>query len=68
MGSLAHLSTEEQLLALEIQSLANRLVRLDISYSKWILAFIGVQSSLVDKIHARHLENESLVTLKDRVT
>lgn len=41
MGSLTHLSTKERPLDLDIQSLANRLVRLNISNLGWISAFIG---------------------------
>lgn len=66
MDSLALLSTKERLLALDIQSLTNRLVRLDISEPNQILAFIGAQSSLVDQISAREFEDELLVTIRDR--
>lgn len=63
MDSLAHLYTMQQPLALDIHSLANRLVRLDISDSMRILDFVGVQSLLIDQIHARQYEDASLVSL-----
>lgn len=43
---VAYLPTVEQPLALDIQSLVNRMVRLDILGSGLALAFIGTQSSL----------------------
>lgn len=60
MGSLAHLSVQERPLAVDIESLANRLVKLDISNSWWILAFIGTQSSLIDQIQSRQYEDKIL--------
>lgn len=66
MDSLAHLSTEEQPLDLDIQSLANRFIRLDISDSNRVLYYIRAQSSLVDLIWARQFRDEALVGLKDR--
>ncbi|KAH0730058.1 hypothetical protein KY289_001246 [Solanum tuberosum] len=67
MGSLAFLSVEERPIALDIQSLANSMVRLDISDSRRVLAFIGVQSSLLDRILGCQFEDDTLVTLRDRV-
>ena len=42
MGSLAFLSAGERPLALDIQFLANRVVRLDISNSRRVLAYTGI--------------------------
>ncbi|KAH0660902.1 hypothetical protein KY289_029650 [Solanum tuberosum] len=67
MGSLAFLSVEERPLALDIQSLANSMVRLDISDSRRVLAFLGVQSSLLDRIRGCQFEDDTLVALRDRV-
>ncbi|KAH0641849.1 hypothetical protein KY290_033468 [Solanum tuberosum] len=67
MGSLAFLSVEERPLTLDIQSLANSMVRLDISDSRRILAFMGVQSSLLDRIRGCQFEDDTLVALRDRV-
>ncbi|XP_070026243.1 uncharacterized protein [Nicotiana sylvestris] len=53
MGSLAFISIEEMPLALDIQSLANRLVRLDISEHNRVFACIVAQSSLFEQIKAR---------------
>ncbi|KAH0672578.1 hypothetical protein KY284_023665 [Solanum tuberosum] len=67
MGSLAFLSVEERPLALDIQSLANSMVRLDILDSRRVLAFMGVQSSLLDRIRGCQFEDDTLVALRDRV-
>ncbi|XP_015165551.1 uncharacterized protein [Solanum tuberosum] len=61
MGSLAFLSVEERPLALDIQSLANSMVRLDISDSRRVLSFMGVQSSLLDRIRGCQFEDDTLV-------
>ncbi|XP_070040040.1 uncharacterized protein [Nicotiana tomentosiformis] len=53
MGSLAFISAEERPLALNIQYLANRLVRLDISEPSRVLACVFAQSSLLEWIKAR---------------
>ncbi|WMV29573.1 hypothetical protein MTR67_022958 [Solanum verrucosum] len=61
MGSLAFLSVEERPLAFDIQSLANSIVQLDISDSRGVLAFMGVQSSLFDRIRSCQFEDDTLV-------
>jgi len=48
MGSLAFISAEERPLAFDIQSLANRLLRLDISEPGRVLACVVAQSSLFE--------------------
>lgn len=50
MVSLGYLPTMERPLALDIQSLANQLIRLDILDFGPILAFVGARSSLLDQI------------------
>ncbi|WMV18623.1 hypothetical protein MTR67_012008 [Solanum verrucosum] len=67
MGSLAFLSITERPLALDIQSFANRMVRLDISDSRCVLAYVDAQSPLLDRICSRQFEDEDLVALRDRV-
>lgn len=47
MGNLAYLSIVEKPLALEIQSSTNRMVRMDLSNSEWILAFVRARSFLL---------------------
>ena len=59
MGSLALLSAGERPLALDIQFLANSMVRLDISDSKNVLAYMGVQSCLYDRIHGCQFEDSA---------
>ncbi|XP_070029039.1 uncharacterized protein [Nicotiana sylvestris] len=56
MGSLAFISAEERPLALDIQSLANRLVKLDISKPTRVLACVVAQSSLLGQIKARQFD------------
>ncbi|XP_070047435.1 uncharacterized protein [Nicotiana tomentosiformis] len=53
MGSLTFISAGERLLALDIQSLANRLVRLDISEPSQVLACVIARSSLLGQIKVR---------------
>lgn len=67
MGSLAFLSAGERPLALDIQFLANSMVRLDISDSRRVLAYMGVQSSLYDRIRGCQFEDKALGSLRDRV-
>ena len=54
-------------MALDIQFLANSIVRLDISDSRRILGYMGVQSSLHDRIRGCQFEDKALVSLRDRV-
>ena len=63
MGSLAFLTTTERPLPLDIQSLAIRMIRLDISDSRCVLAYVDAQSSLLDRIRCRQFEDEDLVGL-----
>ena len=67
MGSLSFLSVEERPLAMDIQFLANSMIRLDISDSRRVLAFMEVQSSLLDRIRGCQFEDDTLVALRDRV-
>ena len=52
MDSLAFLRAEERPLALEVQSLARQLIRLDISPPHSVLAFVKSRSTLIDHICA----------------
>lgn len=61
MGSLVYFLTKERPLALEVQSLSNQIVRLDISILGYVMAFAEARSSLMEKIRA-HLFND--VTLR----
>lgn len=47
MGNLTYLPVTERPLALDIQSLANRMVRLDLLDSRQILTFVEARSSLL---------------------
>ncbi|XP_070050146.1 uncharacterized protein [Nicotiana tomentosiformis] len=65
MGSLAFFSAEER--PLDIQPLANRLVRLDISESNRVLACVVAQSSLFEQIMARQFDDPHLLVLRETV-
>ncbi|XP_070050859.1 uncharacterized protein [Nicotiana tomentosiformis] len=60
-------SVEERPLALDIQSLANRLVRLDISKHSRVLQCIVDQSSLLERIKARRYNDQHLLVLRETV-
>ncbi|XP_015072686.1 uncharacterized protein LOC107016875 [Solanum pennellii] len=67
IDNLAFLSVGERPLALDIQFFANSMVRLDISDSRRVLAYMGVQSTSHDRIRGCQFEDKSLVALRDRV-
>lgn len=67
MDSLASISVSEWPLALDVQSLANRLVRLDLSDSGRILASVEVRSTLVDQIQQRQFEDQRLCDIREQV-
>ncbi|XP_070042967.1 uncharacterized protein [Nicotiana tomentosiformis] len=67
MGSLTFVSAEERTLVLDIQSLANRFVRLDISEPSRVLACVVAQSSLLEKLSARQLDDPHLIVLRETV-
>lgn len=55
MGSLAYLLVMERPLALQIQSLANEMVRMDRSDFEWLLAFVGTYYPYLIKFEAESL-------------
>ncbi|XP_070050185.1 uncharacterized protein [Nicotiana tomentosiformis] len=67
MGTLAFILEEERPLALDIQSLANRLVRLDISEPSRVLACVVAQSSLLEQINARQFDDPHMLFLRETV-
>ncbi|XP_070037055.1 uncharacterized protein [Nicotiana tomentosiformis] len=67
MGSLAFISTGERPLDLDIQFLANRLVRLDISEPSQVLACVVAQSSLLGQIKARQFDDPHLAVLRETI-
>ncbi|XP_070043216.1 uncharacterized protein [Nicotiana tomentosiformis] len=67
MGSLAFIAAEERPLALDIQSLANRLVKLNISEPSRILVCVVAQSSLFEQIKARRYDEPHLMVLRETV-
>ncbi len=67
MGSLAHILTQERLLALEVQSLANQMVKLDISIFGNVLALLEARSSLMEHIRAHQFDGVGLRLIGDKV-
>ncbi|XP_070007231.1 uncharacterized protein [Nicotiana sylvestris] len=67
MGSLAFLLVGERPLTIDVQTLANRFVRLDISKPIWVLDFVVSRYSLFDHIRERQYDDPHLLVLKDRV-
>ncbi|XP_070048604.1 uncharacterized protein [Nicotiana tomentosiformis] len=67
IGSLAFISAEERPLALDIQSMANRLVRLDISEHSRVLACVVDQSSLFERIKVHQYDDPHLLVLGETV-
>ena len=53
MGSLSMLQVGERPLSRDVQSLANSFVRLDISESGKVLAYMEARSSLLEQIRAQ---------------
>ncbi|XP_070037031.1 uncharacterized protein [Nicotiana tomentosiformis] len=67
MGSLAFILADERPLALDIQSLANKLVRLDISEPSRVLACVVAWYSLLERIKARQYDDLHLLVLRETV-
>ncbi|XP_070054329.1 uncharacterized protein [Nicotiana tomentosiformis] len=67
MGSPAYLSVMERPLVLDVQALANRFVRLDISEPSRVLACVVSRSSLFECIKARQYNDPHLLVMKDTV-
>ncbi|XP_069154405.1 uncharacterized protein [Solanum lycopersicum] len=63
MGSLAMLKVIEHLLARDVQSLTISFVRLDISESSKVFAYMGARSSLMENIRAQQFDNGDLCDL-----
>ncbi|XP_070040366.1 uncharacterized protein [Nicotiana tomentosiformis] len=66
-GSLAYLPTVERPLALDVQTLAGQLVRLDILKPSRVLACVVSKSFLYDRIRERQYDYPHLLLLQDRV-
>ncbi|XP_070054095.1 uncharacterized protein [Nicotiana tomentosiformis] len=66
MGNLAYLLVVERPLAMDIQALTNRFVRLDVAEPSRVLACVVAQSSL-ERIKARQFDDPHLSVLKDTV-
>ncbi|XP_070025130.1 uncharacterized protein [Nicotiana sylvestris] len=67
MGSLAFIPISDRPLAVDVQALANRFVRLDILELSRILACLVSRSSLFDRIRERQYNDPHLLVLKDKV-
>ncbi|XP_070050287.1 uncharacterized protein [Nicotiana tomentosiformis] len=67
LGSLAYLIIAERPLALEVHTLANQFVRLDVSEPNRVLACVVSRSSLYDHIRECQYEDPHLLVHKDTV-
>ncbi|XP_070034969.1 uncharacterized protein [Nicotiana tomentosiformis] len=67
MGSLTYLSVVERPLAIAVQALAIRFVRLDVTKPSQVLACVVAQSSLLECIMDRKFDDPHLLVLKDIV-
>ncbi|XP_059289523.1 uncharacterized protein LOC132043059 [Lycium ferocissimum] len=65
MGSLVHLIVFEHPLAMEVQTLANNFVRLNILV-RGILAFFEVRLSLLEQIRTHQFEDAQLCKIRDK--
>ncbi|XP_060171505.1 uncharacterized protein LOC132602743 [Lycium barbarum] len=67
MGSLARFPMSERPLAMEVQTLANCLVQLDLSHSGQVFACLEARSSLLKEIRTRQFEDPQLCKIHDKV-
>jgi len=67
MGGLAMLQIGERPLARDVQSLANSIVRLDISESGKVLAYMEARTSLLEQIRAQQFDDGDLCKIRDKV-
>ncbi|XP_070020399.1 uncharacterized protein [Nicotiana sylvestris] len=67
MGSLAFIPVSQRPLALDVQALANRFVRLDISEPSRMLAYTVARSSLLEHIRDRQFDDPHLCVLRNTV-
>ncbi|XP_070046760.1 uncharacterized protein [Nicotiana tomentosiformis] len=65
MGSLAFIPVSERPLALDVQTLANQFVRLDISVPSRVLACTVARSSLSERIRDQQYNDSHLLVLRD---
>ncbi|XP_070031702.1 uncharacterized protein [Nicotiana tomentosiformis] len=67
MGNLAYIPVDERLLVVDVQTLANQFVRLDVSEPSRVLAYTVARSSLYERIRERQYDDPHLLVLKDMV-
>ncbi|XP_069147163.1 uncharacterized protein [Solanum lycopersicum] len=67
MGSLAMLHVGERPLASDVQSLDNSFVRLDISESGKLFAYMEGKLSLLEQIRAQQLDDDDFCKIRDKV-
>ncbi|XP_070049900.1 uncharacterized protein [Nicotiana tomentosiformis] len=67
MGSLAFIPIGERPFAVDVQTLSNQFMRLDISEPSRVLACVVSRSSLYDCIKERQYDDPHLLVLKDTI-
>ena len=66
MRSLAHLQAFRRPLAIQVQTLANDLMRLEVN-ERGLLASVESRSSFLDKIKGKQFDDEKLRRIRDKV-
>ncbi|XP_070004734.1 uncharacterized protein [Nicotiana sylvestris] len=67
MGNLVYIPVSERLLALDVQALVKKVVRLDVSEPNHVLACTVARSSLFECIRERQYDDPHLFVLRDTV-
>ncbi|XP_070034905.1 uncharacterized protein [Nicotiana tomentosiformis] len=67
MESLAFLPDRKRPLALDVEALANKFMRLDISEPSRVLACVISRAALFEHIKARHYDDPHLLVLRDTI-
>ena len=67
MGSLAHLQVSRRPLSIEVQTLANNIIRLEVNEKGGFLACLEAKSSFLDKIKGKQFTDEKLIRIRDKV-
>ncbi|XP_047249904.1 uncharacterized protein LOC124885698 [Capsicum annuum] len=66
-GCLAYLNASRRSLAREIQTLANKFIRLEVTERGGILARIEARSTFLDQIKAKQFEDAKLSKIRDKI-
>ncbi|XP_070017132.1 uncharacterized protein [Nicotiana sylvestris] len=65
MGSLAYLTVEKRLLAMDVQALANQFMRFDVLKPSLVIACVVTQSLLLEHIKAHQFDDPHLIVQRE---